>query len=76
LLYGPLVAGIFAFSPTAEEALGKLAVFLWFGLGFGVPLLALSLLSGAAQRPLTRLFARHSRLINAVGGLLLVSEVG
>jgi cytochrome c-type biogenesis protein len=70
---GPLVVGIFAFSLTAEEALGKLAVFLWFGLGFGVPLMALSLLSGAAQRWLTRLFARHARLINVIGGLLLVS---
>jgi cytochrome c-type biogenesis protein len=70
---GPLVVGIFAFSLTAEEALGKLLVFLWFGLGFGAPLLVLSLLSGAAQRGLTRLFAQHARLINAIGGLLLVS---
>jgi cytochrome c-type biogenesis protein len=70
---GPLVVGIFAFSLTAGEALGKLLVFLWFGLGFGAPLLILSLLSGAAQRALTRLFAQHARLINAIGGLLLVS---
>lgn len=69
---GPLVVGIFAFSLTAQEALGKLAVFLWFGLGFGLPLLGLSLLSGVTQRGLTRLFARHSRAINVIGGLLLV----
>jgi cytochrome c biogenesis protein CcdA len=41
-------------------------------LGFGLPLLALSFLSGAAQRWITRLFARHARLINVVSGLLLV----
>jgi len=41
-------------------------------LGFGLPLLALSFLSGAAQRWITRLFARHARLINLAGGLLLV----
>jgi cytochrome c-type biogenesis protein len=69
---GPLVVGIFALSLTAGEALSKLWVFLWFGLGFGLPLFVLSLLSGALQRQLTRLFARHSRIVNIVGGLLLV----
>jgi cytochrome c biogenesis protein CcdA len=35
-------------------------------------LLVLSLLSGSLQRQLTTLFARHSRIINIIGGLLLV----
>jgi len=69
---GPLVVGIFALSFTAGEALSKLWVFLWFGLGFGLPLLILSLLSGALQRQLTSFFARHSRAINIIGGLLLI----
>jgi len=69
---GPLVVGIFAFSLTAADVLGKLSVFLWFGLGFGAPLLALSLLSLAMQRWLTRQFAQRARLINLVGGVLLV----
>ena len=69
---GPLVVGIFTLSLTAGEAASKLGVFLWFGLGFGLPLLALSFLSGATQRWLTRQFAQHARLINTVGGLLLV----
>ena len=69
---GPLVVGIFIYSLTAGEVFSQLSVFLWFGLGFGLPLLALSFLSGAAQRGITRLFARHARLINVVGGLLLV----
>jgi cytochrome c-type biogenesis protein len=69
---GPLVVGIFALSFTAEEAVGKLAVFLWFGLGFGLPLLLLSFLAGASQRWITRQFAMHSRAINLVGGFLLV----
>jgi cytochrome c-type biogenesis protein len=69
---GPLVVGIFALSLNAGEALDKLQLFLWFGLGFGLPLLALSFLSGAAQRWVTRQFAMHARLINLVGGLLLV----
>jgi cytochrome c-type biogenesis protein len=69
---GPLVVGIFALSFTAGEALSKLLVFLWFGLGFGLPLFVLSLLSGALQRQLTTLFARHSRVVNIIGGLLLI----
>jgi cytochrome c-type biogenesis protein len=52
--------------------LSKLWVFLWFGLGFGLPLLVLSLFSGAFQRQLTLWFARHSRLINILAGLLLI----
>lgn len=69
---GPLVVGIFALSLTTGEAVGRLATFLWFGLGFGLPLLLLSLLSGATQRSLTRFFAEHARAINVAGGLLLV----
>lgn len=69
---GPLVVGIFALSLTAGQALSQLAIFLWFGLGFGLPLLALSFLSGAAQRWITRQFAVHARLVNLIGGLLLV----
>jgi cytochrome c-type biogenesis protein len=72
---GPLVVSIFALSLTVGEALSKLWVFLWFGLGFGVPLLLISLLSGALQRRLTALFARHSRIINLVGGFLLIGVV-
>ena len=69
---GPFVVSIFVLSFTAGEALNNLWVFLWFGLGFGIPLLILSLLSGTFQRQLTILFARHSRIINIFGGLLLI----
>jgi cytochrome c-type biogenesis protein len=69
---GPMVVGIFALSFTAGEAFSQLWTFLWFGLGLGVPLLVLSFLSAGLQRQLTTLFARHSRLVNFIGGLLLV----
>jgi cytochrome c-type biogenesis protein len=69
---GPLVVSIFAISLTAAEAFSRLNVFLWFGLGFGLPLLALSLISGALQRTITRWLATHSRLINIIGGFLLI----
>ena len=69
---GPMVVSIFALSFTVGEAFSQLWVFLWFGLGLGVPLLILSLLSGALQRQLTVFFTRHSRVVNFIGGLLLV----
>jgi cytochrome c-type biogenesis protein len=69
---GPLVVSIFALSLTVGEAFSTLWVFLWFGVGFGTPLLILSLLSGALQHQLTFLFAHDSRLMNAIGGLLLI----
>jgi cytochrome c-type biogenesis protein len=69
---GPLVVSIFAFSLTAGEFINQLSVFLWFGLGFGMPLLLLSFLAGSAQRWITRFFARNARWVNLAGGILLV----
>ena len=69
---GPMVVSIFALSFTVGEAFSQLWAFLWFGLGLGVPLLILSFLSAGLQRQLTALFARHSRIVNFIGGLLLV----
>jgi cytochrome c-type biogenesis protein len=69
---GPLIVSIFALSLTAGEALSRLSVFLWFGLGFGLPLLILSFLAGGAQRQLTQVLARHTRIINRIAGVMLV----
>jgi cytochrome c-type biogenesis protein len=69
---GPLVVSIFALSLTVGEALSKLNIFFWFGMGFGLPLLVLSFLSGAAQRWITREFALHARMINVLSGFLLI----
>jgi cytochrome c-type biogenesis protein len=69
---GPLLVSVFALSLTVREALSKLNIFLWFGIGFGLPLLALSFFSGAAARWITRQFAQHTRLINLISGLLLI----
>lgn len=69
---GPMVVSIFALSFTVVEAFNQLWVFLWFGLGLGVPLLILSFLSAAIQRQLTLFFARNSRAVNFFGGLLLI----
>jgi len=69
---GPLVISIFAISLQSLAFLDRLMTFLWFGIGFGLPLLLLSFLSGALQSPITRFFARYSRWVNFVSGLLIL----
>ena len=69
---GPMVVSIFALSFTAGEAFRQLWTFLWFGLGLGIPLLILSVLSASLQRQLTSFLARHSQRVNLVAGILLV----
>ena len=69
---GPMAVSVFVLSFTVGEAFNQLWTFLWFGLGLGVPLLILSLLSGALQRQLAAFFGRRTRIINFVGGMLLV----
>jgi len=73
---GPLVLSIFAYSLTLREALGNLTVFLWYGLGLGLPLLLISLLTAAAQRRLTRFIAQRTRWINLIAGVLLLAVGG
>jgi cytochrome c-type biogenesis protein len=70
---GPLVVAVFALSLTAGEAISRLFVFFWFGLGFGTPLLILSLIAGSAQRAITRYFSTHARWVNLAGGVLLIA---
>ena len=69
---GPLVISIFALSLKSGLLWARMATFLWFGLGFGLPLLLLSFVGGALQRPITLFFARHARKVNFVSGLLIL----
>ena len=69
---GPLVVSIFAISLQSTAFIARLGTFLWFGLGFGLPLFLLSFLGGALQRPITRFFAKNSRVVNLISGLLII----
>jgi cytochrome c-type biogenesis protein len=69
---GPLIVSIFALSLSVGDALSRMSVFLWFGLGFGLPLLILSFLAGGLQRQMTQMLARHAHQINLIAGLMLV----
>jgi cytochrome c-type biogenesis protein len=80
LLYGPLVlpcsapvvVALFALSLTPGDFLDSLALFLAFGLGFGVPLLALGALGGLRARAVVDAVLRYEPLILRAAGLVLV----
>lgn len=69
---GPLVVSIFALSLGVAGFVEQLLFFLVFGLGFGLPLLVISLLARSGQNWVLRQFTRHYLIISRVGGLLLV----
>lgn len=81
LMYGPialpcsgaLLVSIFTLSLTVTSFAEKLLFFLAFGLGFGVPLLVISLVAAGRQRALLRLFTRHYALVSRVAGIILIA---
>lgn len=81
LMLGPLAlpcAGAFAlsliaFSIGVEELAPRILTFLAFGLGFGLPLVLLSLLAGARRQQVVRFVTQHHRTIEIVGGLILIA---
>ncbi|MGH2455636.1 MAG: cytochrome c biogenesis protein CcdA [Candidatus Limnocylindria bacterium] len=70
---GPFLVGIFAFSLTIADALGRLLFFGVFGLGFGLPLFLLGTLGQARGADLARAVVRHERTLQLVLGVALVA---
>jgi cytochrome c-type biogenesis protein len=81
LMLGPLAlpcAGAFALSLIAysvglTETVPRIVTFLAYGLGFGLPLVLLSLLAGARREQVVRIVSRHHRQIEIFGGILLIA---
>jgi cytochrome c-type biogenesis protein len=81
LMLGPLAlpcAGAFALSLIAysvglAETLPRILTFVAFGLGFGLPLVLLSLLAGARRQQIVRAITQHHRAVEVVGGMLLIA---
>ena len=48
-------------------------MFVVYGLGFGLPLVLLSLLAGARQQQIVRFVTRHHRAIEVVAGIALIA---
>lgn len=80
LLYGPialpcaapLLVAMFGLSLSFDGFVSALTFFLAFGLGFGLPLLAISLLAYTKQLSLVRFFARHRDIVSRLAGVVLV----
>ncbi len=70
---GPFLVALLAISVSAAETVGALATFFAFGLGFGLPLVLLSLLARARQDSVVRFLARHHRQIEIISGGLLIA---
>jgi len=70
---GPFLVGIFAFSLTIGDALGRLAFFVSFGIGFGLPLFVLGSLGQVRGAQLARAIVRHERGWQLVLGAALLA---
>lgn len=69
---GPFLVALLVVSVGAAESVGALATFFVFGLGFGLPLVLLSVLARARQDTVVRFLARHHRKIEIISGVLLI----
>ena len=75
---GPLIVSAFVLGGVAGSGafVDALGYFLFFGLGFGWPLVVLPLMAAPFQRQITRFLTRHHRVIGVVSGLLLLGIAG
>jgi cytochrome c-type biogenesis protein len=70
---GPFLAALLAVSVGFTDAVAQLGTFVVFGLGFGLPLVVLSLLAGTRQRAIVRFVLDRHRAIEIVSGFVLVA---
>lgn len=71
---GPLVISAFTIGGVVGTGglVDGLVYFLFFGLGFGWPLVVLPLVAAPVQRTITGFLTRHHRPVGLISGLLLV----
>ena len=70
---GPFLVSLLGISLGMADAVGRIGTFLVFGLGFGLPLVLLSLLTGVRSREVVRWIVARHRLVEIVAGVLLIS---
>lgn len=68
----PLLLSVVAFSLSSTELIEGIFIFLVFGLGFGVPLVVLSVAAKAQKDWLIRQLKSRYRQVNIVAGILLI----
>lgn len=70
---GPFLVSLLGISLGVADAVGKVGTFLVFGLGFGLPLVVLSLVAGVRSREIIRWIVAHHRSVEVIAGLLLIA---
>jgi cytochrome c-type biogenesis protein len=70
---GPFLVSLLGISLGVADAVGKVGTFVVFGLGFGLPLVLLSLLTSVRSRELVHLIVAHHRAIEAISGVVLIA---
>jgi cytochrome c-type biogenesis protein len=70
---GPFLIGIFVFSLSIGDVVQQLAFFLFFGIGFGLPLFVLGALGQVRGAQLARALVRWERPLQLVIGVALVA---
>lgn len=69
---GPFFAALVAVATGVPDLALRLATFVVFGLGFGLPLLAVSLLAATRRQAIVRFAVERRRAIEIAAGVLLV----
>lgn len=69
---GPFVVALLAISIGVAETAARMLGFVAFGIGFGLPLIGLSLIGAVRAQHVAGWLARHSRLLMRVSGILLI----
>ncbi|MBA3307951.1 MAG: cytochrome c biogenesis protein CcdA [Chloroflexi bacterium] len=73
---GPFLFALLAISTGAADTVAQIGRFFVFGLGFGLPLVGLSLLAAARGQALVRwVLARHDTLERVAGVLLIAAGI-
>lgn len=70
---GPFLAALLAVSVGAGDTILRMGTFVVFGLGFGLPLVVLSLLAGTRQRVIVRFVLDRHRAIELISGVVLIA---
>ena len=69
---GPFLVALLAISVGLGDAAARVGSFLVYGLGFGLPLVALAAVGAARGQAISRAIARHHLGVFRVAGVLLI----
>lgn len=70
---GPFLVSLLGISLGVADAVRKVGTFVMFGLGFGLPLVVLSLLTSVRSRTVVRWIVSHHRAVEVISGVLFVA---